>query len=369
MLPSGRQEHYLWETWMDTPHTPRDGFPVEIQMLWIACLGVFRPVMQAVDPGLEGRMQEAEIAAWQALQRFNVRGIPADGLDGTLEVRDLITPNPYFCFGIGLDLGPEVERTMREVGRRQLAGQQGILTLAPQDWERVFPPEFLSDRRHVRGKRMRSIGKFNYHRGVEWNWLSQFFVQGELKYGEPDVAYRKYLRGQVDAALDRGGIGGIGEIFDLAGTRGPDFQAWSMSGFLESLHAFAGVRIDVPQQRIVIEPQIPGAWPRLAVRKWYGGVPFDLRYTRDDRTQSLSVEFPWGEAPSCDLEIRLLVPAHRAAGFVDVRLDGEPQSPVWQLEPLPGTEQSRLVLRVPACASVEVTLGLKRSTQRMLASA
>lgn len=369
MLPSGYGEHFRWETWMDTPHTPRDGFPVEIQMLWIACLRVFRPVMQSLDPQLECRMQEAEMLAWEALQRFNVRGIPADSLDGELTVRDLITPNPYFCFGVGLDLGPEMERTMREVARRQLAGQQGILTLAPQDWERVFSPEFLSNRRHVRGKRMRSIGKYNYHRGVEWNWLSQFFVQGELKYGEPDIAYRKYLRGQVDAALDRGGIGGIGEIFDLSGTRGPDYQAWSMSGFLESLHAFAGVRIDVPQQVIVIEPQIPNAWPKLAVRKWYGSVPFDLRYAHDDSTRSLSIDFPWGDAPACELEIRLPLPAHRTVGFVDVRLNGESLGPAWRLEPLTGTDRWRLLMSIPACGTVEVTLGLKRPTHRMLATA
>jgi len=74
----------------------------------------------------------------------------------------------------------------------------------------VFPPEFLGDRRHVRGRRMRSVGKFNYHRGVERNWLSRFFVEAELKYGEPDVAFRTYLRSQVGACLAEGGIGGTG---------------------------------------------------------------------------------------------------------------------------------------------------------------
>ncbi|MBV9280404.1 MAG: hypothetical protein JOZ41_10020, partial [Chloroflexi bacterium] len=224
MLPSGRTHapDYLWETWMDTPHTPRDGFPVEIQMLWIACLRRFRPVLKSIDEELEARMADAETAAWRALQRFNVRGLPADSLDERGEVRDLITPNPYFCFGVGLDLGPEVERTMRDVGRRELSGKQGIITLAPRDWDRVFPAEFLNDRRNVRGRRMRSIGKFNYHRGVEWNWLSQFFVQAELKYGEPGTAFRTYLRSQVDAVLDRGGVGGISELFDLSGTRGPE---------------------------------------------------------------------------------------------------------------------------------------------------
>src|SRR5205807_3690600 len=132
----------------------------------------------------------------------------------------------------------------------------------------------------------RSIGKFNYHRGVEWNWLAQFFVRAELKYGDPDVAFRTYLRGQVSAALTQAGIGGISELFDLSGTRGPEFQAWSMSGFLEAIQAFCGVHVDVPDRRIVVEPQIPNGWPRLAVRKWYGSIPFDVHYVIDERNHS-----------------------------------------------------------------------------------
>src|SRR5947209_11240640 len=83
LLPSGRTTapDYLWETWMDTPHTPRDGFPVEIQMLWIACLRIFRPLLAARHPGLEARMQTVEAAAWASLAAFNVRGMPADSLD------------------------------------------------------------------------------------------------------------------------------------------------------------------------------------------------------------------------------------------------------------------------------------------------
>lgn len=371
MLPSGRTlaPEYLWETWMDTPHTPRDGFPVEIQMLWIACLRNFRPIIKAADPRLESKMKQAEQKAWEALQRFNIRGVPADSLDEQGEVRDLITPNAYFSFGLGLDLGPDVERAMREVGRRQLAGNQGIITLAPQDWDRVFAPEFLSNRRNVRGRRMRSIGKFNYHRGVEWNWLSQFFVHAELKYGEPDIAFRKYLRGQVASALGCAGIGGISELFDLSGTRGPEFQAWSMSGFLEALHAFAGVRIDVPSRRIVVEPQLPSVWPELTVRKWYGSVPFDVRASADDRTRVVHVEFPWTEVPEAELEIGVVLPVRRAVESLDVRVNGVSYAAQYTREPIAGTDKARVRIVVPASSKVEVILATKRSSARVALSA
>jgi hypothetical protein len=365
MLPSGRTTapDYLWETWMDTQHTPRDGFPIEIQLLWIACLRAFRPVMGGLDPDLEARMAAAESAAWSALQRFNVRGMPADSLDLGGGVRDLITPNPYFCFGVGLDLGPRVEAEMRRIGRRQLAGRQGIRTLAPQNWRQAFPPEFLDDRRNVRGRRMRSVGKFNYHRGVEWNWLSQFFVQAELKYGDPDTAFRRYLEPQVKAVFGRGGIGGISELFDLSGARGPDFQTWSMSGFLEAFHAFAGVRIDVPGRRIAVEPQLPASWPQLSLRKWYGRLPFDVRYVREEDVRSLRIEFPWGE-PDADLELAFVLPAHQSVRALDVTLDGVPHQVGWRAEWVAGSRRSRIRLSVPARARIEVQLEARRAAAR-----
>jgi hypothetical protein len=371
LLPSGRTAHpdYLWETWMDTPHTPRDGFPIEIQLLWLACLRVYRPILAGWDPALAAEMGTAEGAAWAALERYNLRGIPADSLDDRFEVRDLLTPNGFFSFGLGLDLGAEMEGRMRRLGRRELAGRQGIMTLAPQDWSRVFAPEFLLDRRAVRGRRMRSVGKYNYHRGVEWNWLAQFFVRAELKYGEPDVAWKRYLRGQVRAALERGGIGGISELHDLSGTRGPEFQAWSMAGLLEALHAFAGVEIDVPAGRIAVAPQLPEAWPGLTVRKWYGETPLDLRVARRPGQMELRLAFPQ-QVPDIQIEIGLLPPAGYAASNIDLWMNGLPQSPAWRCEQVDGTNRARLRVTLPAARMLDLKVGLQaRRTARRTAIA
>jgi len=354
---------------MDTPHTPRDGFPVEIQMLWLACLRAFRPLLATEAPALELRMAATEADAWRELQRFFVSGIPVDSLDRELQARDLLTPNPYFCFGLGLDLGAEVEGAMRRAGREQLAGRHGIVTLAPRDWQHVFPAEFLGDRRHVRGRRMRSTGKFNYHRGVEWNWLSQFFVRAELKYGEADVAYRRFLRNQVTSALDRGGIGGISELFDLTGTRGPEFQAWSMSGFLEALHAFAGVEIDVPGRRIVVAPQLPRDWPGLALRKWYGRIPFDLTVRREARGTRVRLEFPWGEAPDAEMELALMLPEGSEPRYVEVWHDGRPNLPAWDVEPVPGIGRRRMRVSMPAARCIEVEVAIRRAARGVARSA
>jgi len=361
LLPSGRAETgYLWETWMDTEHTPRDGFPVEIQLLWIAALRAFRPIVARQDVDLEQAMSAAEAAAWSNLTRYNVRGLPADSLDSDGQVRDLITPNPYFCFGLDLDLGPAIERRMREVGRRQLRGRQGIITLAPEDWTRVYTQEFLADRSHVRGRRMRSIGKYNYHRGVEWNWLAQFFVQAELKYGAADRAYRTYLRRQVAAVLRQGGVGGISELFDLSGVRGPEFQAWSMAGFLHALHAFAGVRINVPEQRITVEPQLPTDWPHLRVRKWYRNIPFDLELNGP----AISIDFPWDVPDGVTVELILHVPVGQVLHAVDVSINDVPQSPLWTVERSNTGAGERVRLQLPAASAMHLKSELRRQSRR-----
>lgn len=361
LLPSGRTDdpEYLWETWMDTPFTPRHGFPVEIQILWISALRHYRPIFLKLDPQLEAAMAEVEERAWHALQGYISRGVPADSLDEQGIRRDLITPNPYFSFGLGLDLGSEVERAMLRLGRQELAGAQGIVTLAPSDWSSVFPGEFLSDRQLVRGRRMRSAGKFNYHRGLEWNWLTRFFVEAELKYGEPDAAYRTYLRKQVRAVLERGGVGGISELYDLSGPRGPEFQTWSMAGFLEALHSFTGVRIDVPGRVISIGPQIPHLWPRLSARKWYAETPFDLTFTRDGEGLALDVRFPAGIPDGVTLDVSIVVPRGGRVRRQGISVNGVPLRDRSHVEPLPGTDRVRVRAQIPAEESVEVRLPLR----------
>jgi glycogen debranching enzyme len=361
LLPSGRTDDpdYLWETWMDTPYTPRDGFPVEIQMLWISALRHYRPVFASVNPSLEASMASVEAEAWEALMGYMSRGVPADSLDETGRPRDLITPNPYFSFGLGLDLGPAIERAMLRMGRQELAGQRGIVTLAPSDWPIVFTGEFLSDRHLVRGRRMRSAGKFNYHRGLEWNWLTRFFVEAELKYGEAEAAYRTYLRKQVRAVLEVGGVGGISELHDLSGPRGPEFQTWSMAGFVEGLHSFTGVRIDVPGRCISIAPQLPRLWPRLSARKWYATTPFDLRFSRVSEGLELTIDFPDGAPRDASLDVGLVVPRGGRMRRRGVSVNEVPAGESARVEPLPGTDRLRVRLTIPAEDHLRVLLPLR----------
>lgn len=304
MLPSGKQVHdeYLWETWMDTPFTPRDGYPIEIQLLWIACLRAFVPVIAKRDAELARAMTRTLTQALESLSRFTASSLPADSLDWELQPRAELTPNPYFAFAVGVDLGDEMEQAMRCEGAEQLRGEQGVRTLSPRDWARVLGEEFLGNSDFVSSEHMRSAGKFNYHRGVEWNWLVQLFSQGELKAHDADRAY-EWIRPLVNATLENGGIGGISELFEPAGPLGPDYQTWSMTALLSSLQAFAGVSVDVPNKRIVVRPHIPASWPGLHIKQRFGDVPFTVEFARTEYGGIVCISFPNGRPDGLQVEL------------------------------------------------------------------
>jgi hypothetical protein len=129
---------------------------------------------------------------------------------------------------------------------------------------------------------MASVGIFNYHRGIEWEWLNPFFVAGELSLGNPDEAYHRYLQGQIREVLNEAGIGGLSELYHVHGELGADFQAWSMAGALQSFHLFAGVEVDALEQTVRICPTLPPDWPSLHCRRRVGKTRFDVMYEEGD---------------------------------------------------------------------------------------
>ncbi|HEX6507369.1 MAG TPA: amylo-alpha-1,6-glucosidase, partial [Chloroflexota bacterium] len=244
LLPSGGiiDKEYLWETWEDTPFTPRDGFPVEIELLWLTVLQEYLPT---IGNDRLGRQMAATLAEGkETFSQFRDDGYLVDSIDYTWQQRRLLTPNGYVAFGLDFPLPHDLAHSMVLLARDQLAGRRGVRSLAPRDWPSVLSPAFLADPRSHKGKDMASFGIYNYHRGIEWEWLNPFFVEAELRFGDVQHAYQDYVVGQVDEAVHDAAIGGLSELYDLHGQLGADFQAWSMAAFLESLHLFAGIRVD-----------------------------------------------------------------------------------------------------------------------------
>ncbi len=280
LLPSGGiiDPNYLWETWEDTPFTPRDGFPVEIELLWLTVLNQALPFVRKVNGELAQRMADTLDVGRQTFGDFVRDGYLVDSISYDWKTRDLLTPNGYVAFGVGFSLPPDLSCSMVKVARDQLAGHRGVRSLAPRDWASVLPADFLADPTKVRGKDMASVGIFNYHRGIEWQWFNAFFLQGELDCGTATEGYRRYVQDQVRGALDDGGIGGLGELYALQGQLGADFQAWSMAAFIDSLHRFAGMGVNALTGEVWLCPTIPASWPYLCCRSRVGNVRFELRY-------------------------------------------------------------------------------------------
>ncbi|HZT95319.1 MAG TPA: amylo-alpha-1,6-glucosidase [Chloroflexota bacterium] len=324
LLPSGavKDHNFLWETWEDTQFTPRDGYPVEIELLWLTAVTQYLPMVRDRNSGLAERMEEALEAGCRSFEMFYLDGYLADSIDYNWRPRRLLTANGFIAFPLGFPLPAGLAESMVRLAREQLAGRVGVKSLATRDWPKVLSRRFLSDPNNVHDGTMASVGIYNYHRGIEWLWLNQFLLAGELALGETDGGYERYVAPLVREALERGGVAGLDELHDLHGPLGADFQAWSMAGFVACLHQFAGVTVDAESRVVSLRPSIPSQWPELASRRRVGGCWFDLECRREsDEAQTVTVAATGGAPAGFELQVGARIPSGRTNGRVLV--DGE----------------------------------------------
>jgi glycogen debranching enzyme len=358
LLPSGGivDKTYRWETWEDTPYTPRDGYPVEIELLWLTAVRDFESIIRRHNPELALRLQQVRQEGMETFRLFCLDGYLADSLTYDFEPRTILTPNGYIAFDLDFPLSPEIKRSMVLLAREQLAGQVGVKSLARRDWAGVLSPEFLGASGSIVDGHLKSVGLYNYHRGVEWLWLNQFMVEGELECGNAEAAYQLYLHGQVESALHRTGVGGLSELYDVNGPLGADFQAWSMAGFIASLHAFAGIEVDAIERVIRVRPHPPAGWPSYSCRRQVGSLPFELHFHRErSGTQSIRV-VPVDAVPDgYTLTIGARVP-HGASASMQVNGSGAASKRVSTCAPeldevwtdVPLTGETRAIIEVQA---------------------
>lgn len=314
LLPSGGiiDKTYLWETWEDTPYTPRAGYPVEIELLWLTLLDQYLPSVRTSNPDLAAQMETTLKQGRETFSAFVQDGYLADSLTYEWKADPKLTPNGYAAFSLRYPLPSDVAQSMVDLARDQLAQSPGVHSLAPRDWPDVFPAAFLDDPHLVQGKRMRSVGIYNYHRGIQWEWLNPFFVRGELLFGDVDRAYDLYVSGQVEEAIREVGLGGLSELQDMQGQVGADFQAWSMAGFVESLHLFAGVQVDASRNVITVRPSLPAKWPYIHSRARIGNTWFRLDYSHPtDVARRLQITVTDGQVTGVQVNVGLCVPKGR----------------------------------------------------------
>lgn len=243
-------------TWMDTNHpaaTPREGYPVEIQALWLRLLRQLSKLkMEPWDGRGEAWGDLARRAEKSFLQYFWLEepGWFADVLLAGPEIgarmappSDALRSNTLLPVALGLVTGERARRIV-DAARRWLVVPGALRSLAPLP---VNPPlpvfahggGLLNDPAHPYWPRYEgdedTRRKPAYHNGTAWGWTFPHFCEA-LVAAYPDdpaalSAARAYLA-SVDHLLAQGCLGQLPEIVDgdaPHALRGCDAQAWSVT--------------------------------------------------------------------------------------------------------------------------------------------
>lgn len=255
--------HY---TWMDTNYpagTPREGYPIELGVMWLCCLAQLAKLGVQL-PGVDLDVQMARTKA--SLARFyrpelgycgdtlHARaGVPAS--QAVLD--DHLRPNQLLAVSLGFIRGDEARSIVAAVERHLLV-PGALRTLAPIPVQHALPihdghGRLLSDPaapycgRYVGDEDTRR--KPAYHNGTAWVWWLGIYCEALVAAWEHDpaaVAAARAVLGSTGRLLEEGCLGHLPEIVDgdaPHAQRGCDAQAWSVT---ETLRVWLKLR---PEQR------------------------------------------------------------------------------------------------------------------------
>ncbi|HEX7554863.1 MAG TPA: amylo-alpha-1,6-glucosidase, partial [Geothrix sp.] len=255
----------LWSpahfTWMDTRYpmgTPREGYPVEIQALWLRLLRL----LAFLGAPSDGEPWSATAARAEAsLEAFWLedRGWFADVLlaDSGVAARealpaDHLRPNQLFLVSLGLVTGDRARRCVAACARHLLV-PGGLRSLAPlpvsvplpipAPWGGTLNDPLQPYQGRYEGDED-TRRKPAYHNGTAWVWQLPLLCEALDRAWEGDPAARATARAWLSSLtplLDSGCLGQLPEILDGDAPhtpRGCDAQAWSVS---EALRVWEGL--------------------------------------------------------------------------------------------------------------------------------
>jgi predicted glycogen debranching enzyme len=225
-------------TWMDAavdgvPITPRGGYPVEVNALWIAALAFLQEFSAHTRlPSWIGLLEKAP-HAFRTKFWLPEGGYLADCVSTHGAADRRIRPNQIVA--VSLDYCPlnkEQQQSVLDVVTSHLITPYGLRTLSPED--PAFVPFYQG------GPKERDAA---YHQGTVWPWLISPYIKAVMKvYEDPEKA-RKFLRRNFSALwqehLMQRDVMGVSEIFDALHPYKPDgclTQAWSMAALIELLN-------------------------------------------------------------------------------------------------------------------------------------
>ncbi|HLX96474.1 MAG TPA: amylo-alpha-1,6-glucosidase [Verrucomicrobiae bacterium] len=243
-------------TWMDTNHpagTPREGYPVEIQSLWIRLLRQIERNTQGGEGKRWCELAERATASLEKLFWLEDQGWFADVLLAGPRViardatpSDALRSNCLFPVSLGLITGQRAKRCV-EAAQKYLVVPGALRSLAPLPVAVPLPvydnngqllnnppepywPHYEGDEDTRR--------KPAYHNGTAWTWTFPHFCEALARAWDfrPEAAAtaRAYL-GSVEKLMSEGCLGQIPEILDGDAPhtqRGCDAQAWGATEVL-----------------------------------------------------------------------------------------------------------------------------------------
>jgi predicted glycogen debranching enzyme len=262
-------------TWMDTNYpacTPREGYPVEIQALWI------RLLRQVERVGNRAERQSWDALAAQALESVDkffwreglgyyadlLAARPGQPAAGAV-VDDTLRSNGLFMVSLGLARGGRAKRCV-EAARRRLVVPGALRSLAPLPVS-VPLPIYGNDGRLLNNPAEPYWGRYEgdedtrrkpaYHNGTAWTWTFPAFCEALARawdFSPPAVAAARAYLGSMARLMAQGCLGQLPELLDGDAPhtpRGCDAQAW---GATEALRVWKLLG-DAKQPKEILFPQ------------------------------------------------------------------------------------------------------------------
>ncbi len=239
-------------TWMDTNYpagTPREGYPVEIQVLWIRLLRLLENLSGPADQKKWGNLADHALSSFEKLFWLEDRGWFADVLIGGTRIiardavaSDALRSNCLFAVSLGLITGDRAKRCVA-AAQKYLVVPGALRSLAPlpvkvplpiyRDGQLINNPAEPYWPRYEGDEDTRR--KPAYHNGTAWTWTFPTFCEALALAWEnsPEaVAAALGYLGSSARILNEGCLGQIPELLDgdlPHAQRGCDAQAWGVT--------------------------------------------------------------------------------------------------------------------------------------------
>lgn len=309
------------DTWMDVkrngiPGSPRGNRANDIQYLW------WKQLTAASHLAL--LMNDKEHAkTWQKAADKVAKNFEADFCDKkNILIYDHLNadgspdqqfrPNQLFCFDLIKD-----EAFKQKVTRRcweELVYPWGVASLSQTD------PQF-----HPQHENWHYYHKDDaYHNGTIWLWNNGIAMQRMIEYGQKEMAWQLF-KNMNRQALHEGAVGSLSENADAHPREGKQWvdrsgtflQAWSNSEHLRVWYQyFLGIRPDLMNGTVVVEPRLPSEITDLDTTMPIGGGRINYKY--HDGKFDITLE----DLPGVKLDLRIATDEEQKAAAENPLLKG-----------------------------------------------